>query len=328
MYERVEQQSAATAGAEMDMRVLVLGSGAGGGCPQWNCNCAICAAGRSGAKAVRPRTQSSIAVSPDGKRWVLMNASPDIGHQLRSQPILHPKQGLRDTPIKAVVLMDAQIDHATGLLSLREGPPVELYVTPCVFEDLTTGLPILNVLKHYCGVRLHMLPVADEQKVAEFKIDGFDELRFRAIAIPGKAPPYSPHRHDPKVGDNIALEITELASGKRLFYAPGLGEVGPNEQEWMRDADCVLVDGTFWTEDEMVRAGLGTKYAADMGHLPQCATPERPGMMDALDQTRARRKLLIHINNSNPILDDHGPERAELARRGIEVAHDGLEIIL
>ena len=274
------------------MRVLVLGSGAGGGCPQWNCNCAVCAAARNGSRLIRPRTQSSIAVSPDGKRWVLMNASPDIGQQLRVQPILHPKQGLRDTPIKAVVLMDAQIDHATGLLSLREGPPIELYVTPCVFEDLTTGLPILNVLDHYCGVRWHMLPVAGEQRVAEFAIAGFETLRFRAVAIPGKAPPYSPHRHDPKVGDNIALEVTDLDTGRRLFYAPG----------------------------------LGTKPAASMGHLPQTSRPGVPGMMDALDQTRAHRKLLIHNNNSNPILDDYGPERAELAHRGIEVAYDGMEI--
>ena len=310
------------------MKVLVLGSGAGGGCPQWNCNCAICAAARNGTRLIRPRTQSSIAVSPDGKRWVLLNASPDIGQQLRMQPILHPKQGLRDTPIKAVILMDAQIDHATGLLSLREGPPIELHVTPCVFEDLTTGLPILTVLEHYCGVHWHLLPVAGEQKVAEFAVDGFESLRFRAIAIPGKAPPYSPHRHDPKVGDNIALEITDLRNGKRLFYAPGLGEVGPQELEWMSDCDLLMIDGTFWTEDEMVRAGLGSKYASDMGHLPQSATPERAGMMDALDQTRAHRKLLIHINNSNPILDDYGPERAELAHRGIEVAHDGMEITL
>jgi len=316
------------------MKVLVLGSGAGGGCPQWNCNCAICGAARRGTKLIRPRTQSSIAISADGSHWVLLNASPDIGQQLRVQPALHPRAGfgLRDTPIRAVVLMDAQIDHATGLLSLREGPPLELYATPCVFEDLTTGLPILSVLEHYCGVHWHMLPVAGEQRIAEFTIEGFEALRFRAIAIPGKAPPYSPHRHDPKVGDNIALEVTDLRNGKRLFYAPGLADVGAAELEWMRDADCVMVDGTFWTEDEMITAGLGPKPAASMGHLPQTATPIagglRPGMMDALDASRARRKLLIHINNSNPILDDYGPERAELALRGIEVAHDGMEVSL
>jgi pyrroloquinoline quinone biosynthesis protein B len=315
------------------MRVLVLGAGAGGGCPQWNCSCAMCAASRSGTRLIRPRTQSSIAVSPDGQHWVLLNASPDLGQQLRVQPVLHPKparraEDVRNTPIKAVILMDAQIDHATGLLSLREGPPIELYVTPSVFEDLTTGLPILTVLEHYCGVHWHLLPVAGEQRVAEFKVDGFDSLRFRAIAIPGQAPPYSQHRHDPKVGDRIAIEVTDRRSGKRLFYAPGLAAVGPDELEWMRDADCLLVDGSFWSDDEMPRAGLGQQLASDLGHLPQQGVPGRPGMMDVLDQTRAYRKLLIHINNSNPILDDYGPERAELAHRGIEVAHDGMEIVL
>jgi pyrroloquinoline quinone biosynthesis protein B len=288
----------------------------------------MCAAARSGERPIKARTQSSIAVSPDGQRWVLLNASPDIGQQLRMQPALHPKTGLRDTPIKAVVLMDAQVDHATGLLSLREGPPIELYVTPCVFEDLTSGLPILSVLEHYCGVRWHMLPVAGERREAEFLIDGFETLRFRAIAIPGKAPPYSPHRHDPKVGDNIALEITDRLSGKRLCYAPGLADVTAEEYAWMSGADCLLVDGTFWTEDEMITAGLGKKRAAEMGHLPQQGGAGQRGMMDALDGARIGRKVLIHINNSNPILDEDGPERAELARRGIEVAFDGMEIVL
>lgn len=315
------------------MRALVLGSGGGGGCPQWNCSCTVCAAARSGTRLIRPRTQSSIAVSADSRRWVLINASPDLGQQLRVQPVLHPKlaqrpEEVRNTPIQAVILLDAQVDRSAGLLSLREGPPVELYATPCVFEDLTTGFPILSVLEHYCGVRWHMLPVAGEQRVAEFKVDGFESLRFRAVAIPGPTPPYSTRRHDPKVGDNIALEVTDLRSAKRLFYAPGLAEVGPDELEWMRDVDCLMVDGGFWTDDEMLRAGIGSQLATELGHLPQCSTPQRPGMMDVLDRTRARRKLLIRVNNTNPILDDYGPERAELAHRGIEVAHDGMEIVL
>ena len=141
------------------MKILVLGSGAGGGFPQWNCNCRLCAGHRQGALAAHARTQSSIAVSPDGHSWVLLNASPDIGTQIRNHPQLHPRDAggkQRNTPIKAVVLMDAQIDHVTGLLGLREGPRIDLYATPCVFEDLTTGLPLLNVLEHYCGTRWHM----------------------------------------------------------------------------------------------------------------------------------------------------------------------------
>ncbi|HEV8688801.1 MAG TPA: pyrroloquinoline quinone biosynthesis protein PqqB, partial [Ideonella sp.] len=274
------------------------------------------------------RTQSSIAVSADGDSWVLLNASPDIGQQIRSQPALHPRHGLRHTPIKAVVLMDAQIDHVTGLLGLREGPCIDLYATPCVFEDLTTGLPLLGVLQHFCGTRWHMLPVTGDQGSAAFEIEGFPSLRFTAIAIPGKAPPYSPHRQEQIVGDNIALLIEDLVAGQRLFYSPGLAEVGERELLWMRHADCLMVDGTFWQEDEMQRAGLSAKSASEMGHLPQMGSGERSGMVDVMRATAARRKVLIHINNSNPILDESSEQRAALQSQGIEVAYDGMEITL
>jgi len=307
------------------MKILVLGSGAGGGFPQWNCNCALCSGVRRGTTRAASRTQSSIAVSQDGEHWVLLNASPDLGAQIRNQPALHPRKAPRDTPIQAVVLMDAQVDHVTGLLSLREGPPIELYCTPCVFEDLTSGLPILPTLQHYCGVRWHLLPVAGETTVAEFHIDALPGLRLRAMAIAGKAPPYSPHRNDPAVGDNIALVIDDSGSGERLFYAPGLAHIGECEQLAMAGATCVMVDGTFWTDDEMVSAGLVPKTATELGHLPQSGSL---GMLAALAPLAARRKVLIHINNSNPILDEDSVQRRELQRHGIEVAHDGMEIEL
>ena len=310
------------------MKILVLGSGAGGGFPQWNCNCANCAGQRQGRIRASERTQSSIAVSGDGQSWVLLNASPDIGEQIRRHPQLHPKHGLRDTPIKAVVLMDAQVDHVSGLLGLREGPCIDLYATPCVFEDLTTGLPLLNVLEHYCGTRWHMIAVDGGRTAAEFEIDAVPRLRFTALAIPGKAPPYSPHRREQVIGDNIALRIENLHDGSSLFYSPGLAEVGPQELAWMNAADCVLVDGTFWQEDEMQRAGLGMKSARDMGHLPQQGEAGRPGMVDALRDAAPGRKVLIHINNSNPILDEDSAPRRALEAMGIEVAHDGMEICL
>ena len=310
------------------MKILVLGSGAGGGFPQWNCNCANCAGQRSGRIRASERTQSSIAVSADGQSWVLLNASPDIGSQIRRHPQLHPRHGLRDTPIKAVVLMDAQIDHVTGLLGLREGPCIELYATRCVFEDLTSGLPLLDVLQHYCGTRWHPLAIDGARTRFEFEIEAAPNLRFTALAIPGKAPPYSPHRREQVVGDNIALRIVDNATGASAFYSPGLAHIGEQELAWLGAADCVLVDGTFWRHDEMQRAGLGTKSAADMGHLSQQGEAGQPGMLDALRGAGAARKVLIHINNSNPILDEDSAPRRTLDSLGIEVAHDGMEIAL
>jgi pyrroloquinoline quinone biosynthesis protein B len=311
------------------MKVLVLGSGAGGGFPQWNCNCALCAGQRSGRLRARARTQSSIAVSSDGRDWVLFNASPDIAQQIRERPALQPRHGVRDTPIAAVVLTDAQIDHVNGLLNLREGAPIDLYATPGVFEQLTAGLPILPVLEHYCGVHWHLLPVAGESRAARFAIDGFPRLQFEAVAVPGKAPPYTTPRSDATAGEPIALRVLDTDSGGRLFFAPSLARVGVDELEAMRDADCLLVDGSFWSDDEMIAAGLGRRRASDMGHLPQCGGPAgTPGMIDVLAGLGASRKLLIHVNNTNPILDEQSAERAELTRRGIEVAYDGMEIVL
>jgi pyrroloquinoline quinone biosynthesis protein B len=312
------------------MKILVLGSGAGGGWPQWNCNCRLCNGQRRGLVRGSARTQSSIAVSADGQDWVLLNASPDLGQQLRTQPQLHPQQGARHTPIQGVVLLDAQVDHVTGLLSLREGPPIRLYATPSVFEDLTTGLPILPVLEHYCGVQWHMLPVAGDTRRATFQVDPVADLEFEAVAIPGSAPPYSPRRHDPTLGHTIALRVRDRRTGQRLFYAPGLTDVGPDEFDWLQEADCVIVDGTFWAEASLL--GTHLDHATPVharGHVPQRTRADgAPGMIDLLDGAPARRKVLIHIHNSNPILDDDSRERRELEAHGIEVAYDGMEIQL
>lgn len=311
------------------MRVLVLGSGGGGGFPQWNCNCALCAGQRSGRLKAGARTQSSIAISSDGRNWVLVNVSPDIAQQIRSRPELQPRAGPRHTPIAAVVLTDAHIDHVSGLLNLRDGPPIDLYATPGTFEQLTGGLPILPVLQHYCGVQWHLVPVAGETQAARFAVEGFADLRFEAVAIPGKSPPYARPRGDSAVGEHIALRVQDVASGGRLFFAPGLARVGDGELEVMRDADCLLVDGSYWSDDEMIAAGLGRKRASELGHLPQAAGPAgTPGMIEVLSELPAARKLLIHINNSNPILDEQSEQHAELRRRGIEVAYDGMELVL
>lgn len=309
------------------MKILVLGSSASGGFPQWNCQCRQCAAFRRGELAGAARTQSSVAVSQDGAQWVLLNASPDIAEQLRANPALHPQEGLRDAPIKSVVLLDSQLQNVAGLLSLRETTELDVYATPLVFEDLTAGLPLLNALESYCSVRWHMLPVAGETPTAGFRIPGFPDLRFTALAVPGRTPRHARQRAE-TVGETIALQIEDARSGQRFFFSPALAEVGAAELEWMRNAHCVMVDGTFWDEHELRDAGLGSPSASELGHLPQTRHGDRPGMIDVLDATDAPRKILTHVNNSNPILDEAGAQRRALTEHGIEVAHDGMVIEL
>jgi pyrroloquinoline quinone biosynthesis protein B len=306
------------------MKIIVLGSAAGGGFPQWNCNCRNCDGVRKGRIRAQARTQSSIAVSTHGVDWVLINASPDILTQIRATPALQPARGSRDTGIAAVMLMDAQIDHVTGLLMLREGKPLPLYCTPSVWDDLNNGLPLAPVLSHYCGVQWHSM-TSQPGATESMTIPGIEDICFTPLALKSKAPPYSPHRGQPQADDNSGLLIENTKTGKTLFYAPGLGEIEPHVETAMRNADCILVDGTLWTEDEMIRLGLSKKLAADMGHLPLSGPG---GMIELLDAIGPRRKILIHINNTNPILDEDSAERATLAERGIEVAFDGMEIVL
>lgn len=303
------------------MKILVLGSAAGGGFPQWNCNCRNCAGLRNGTIRATARTQSSIAVSANGQDWVLINASPDILTQIRATPALQPGRAARDTGIAAVMLMDAQIDHVTGLLMLREGKTLPLYCTAPVWQELENGLPLASVLSHYCGVHWHALPIDGSTAT---QVPGIDGIRFTPLALRSKAPPYSKHRERPEPGDNIGLLIEDIDSGRTVFYAPGLGAIEPHVEAAMRRADCVLVDGTLWTADEMIAQGLSKKMAADMGHLHLSG---EGGMIEVLDRIGDRRKILVHINNTNPILDDDSPERALLARHGIEVAFDGMEIV-
>lgn len=279
----------------------------------------MCAGERTGEIIARSRTQSSIAVSTDKVNWLLVNASPDIRTQLNANhALLQPARQLRDTGIVAVMLADSQIDHTTGLLILRESKqPLELYCTDSVYEDLTTGFPILNMLQHYCGTNRHALPLDG----TAFSIPTLNNLRITPVGLHSKAPPYSPHREHPTPGDNVGFWFEDTATGGKLFYAPGLGEIEPHLQPFFANADCVLVDGTCWTDDEMSRRQVGTKLARQMGHLPQSG---EGGMIEWLANFPAVRKILIHINNTNPILEETSPERAELATAGIEVAFDGM----
>ncbi|WP_297807891.1 pyrroloquinoline quinone biosynthesis protein PqqB [uncultured Methylophaga sp.] len=304
------------------MFVHVLGSGAGGGFPQWNCNCANCKGVREGTIKTSPRTQSSIAVSANGTDWILFNTSPDIKKQLDDFPALQPAREVRDTAITAIVITDAQIDHVTGILTLREhNKPWEVYTTKAVYEDLTTGFPVFNILGHFRGINHH--EIATDH--SSFTIPTAEGLVFTAVPLKSEAPPYSPHRHNTVPGDNVGIKIEDTRTGKNLFYAPGLGVAEPHVLEYMENADTVLVDGTVWTDDEMSHEGISDKRAQEMGHLDQSS---EGGIMSLLNAMEKPRKILIHINNTNPILNEESEQRQILNKAGIEVAYDGMDIEL
>lgn len=304
------------------MHIRILGSAAGGGFPQWNCNCRQCHALRNGLIKAESRTQSSIAVSSNGQDWALFNASPDIRTQLEAFKSAHPSRAIRDSGIRSILLIDSQIDHTTGLLMMRESShPLHIYCSDMVAQDLASGFPIFTMLSHYCQVQHYPVPLDG----SGFSMVGIEKLKFYTHCLKSKAPPYSPHRHDPHDGDTIGVLVEDLSSGKKLYYAPGLGEIEPHVWSAMQNADCVMVDGTFWREDEMAHAGISNKKAHEMGHLPQSGPG---GMLEVLNRLGPKRKILIHINNTNPILDENSPERAELDQAGIEVAGDGLEFVV
>jgi pyrroloquinoline quinone biosynthesis protein B len=283
----------------------------------------MCRGLRDGSVSAHRRTQSSIAVSDLGEEWVLFNASPDILQQIQKFDALQPGRSLRDSGISSIVLMDAQIDHTTGLLMLREHTkPLSLWCTAPVREDLSHGNPLFQVLKHYCGIDWHELEL-DAHAVT---LPGATGIQMQALALTSNAPPYSPHRDKPVPGDTIGMLMTDIASNRRLFYAPGLGEMEAHVWQAMQSADVVLVDGTLWTDDEMIRVGASRKTGLSMGHLPQHGAG---GMIEWLDKLpNTTRKILIHINNTNPILDECGEQRRLLTDHGIEVSFDGMDIEL
>lgn len=306
------------------MKIQVLGSAAGGGFPQWNCNCNNCRGLRDGTLNARARTQSSIAISVNGEDWLLFNTSPDIRAQLDSFGPMQPARAIRDTGIAAIVLMDSQIDHSTGLLMLREGCPHDVWCTDMVKQDLSSGFPIFTMLEHWNGgLNWNQIPIAEGEN--SFEIPQTPGLKLTAVPLLSSAPPYSPHRNDPHPGDNIGMLVEDTASGKTLFYAPGLGQIEPHLRPIMEQADLLLVDGTIWQEDELIVTGVGDKLGTAMGHMPQSGPG---GMIEYLDSLDKPRKVLIHINNTNPILDEDSAEHATVLAHGIEISYDGMSIEL
>lgn len=294
------------------MRIVILGTGAGGGLPQWNCGCLNCEAAREGR--IPSMSQSGIAVSADGLNWALVNASPDLRAQLAASPVLRPR-GLRVSPIRSVLVTNGDIDHVAGLLTLREGQAFDLFATASIHRVLAAN-PMLGALSPA------LVPRREVALDAPFEI--LDGLSARLFAVPGKVPLYLEGEtvETGRLGEEtVGVELA--ANGRRVFYIPGCAMV----PDWLRDrvsgADALLFDGTLWADDEMIRAGLGQKTGRRMGHVPVSGAE---GSMAALDGVAVARRIYVHLNNSNPLVDPASPQRASAEAAGWQIGHDGMEI--
>ena len=298
------------------VRVRVLGSAAGGGFPQWNCRCPTCEAARAGT-AARPRTQSSIAVRGTDGPWFLANASPDLHQQLEGLAA-DRTNGVRVAPVAAVLLTDAEIDHTAGLLLLRESSEaIRVYGSDEVRHALTDGYPVLPILGEYCGVQWRTL-----ERGRAVPLDR-SSLEVEPFASGGDAP-----RYVARTGAEVeasGLVFRDRSTGGVLTYVPGLARLDGEALGRLAASDVVLVDGTFWRDDELARLGISDRSANDMGHVPLSGPGGSLAMLAALQRPR---KALVHINNTNPILLEDSAERQAVVRAGVEVAYDGLEVEL
>jgi pyrroloquinoline quinone biosynthesis protein B len=298
------------------VRVRILGSAAGGGFPQWNCRCPTCEAARGDGRA-RPRTQSSLAIRGGDGPWFLVNASPDARQQLEAITDAAVDE-VRSAPIAGVLLTDAEIDHTAGLLLLRESTtPVHVYGADAVERALREGFPVLSILERYCGLEWHTL-----QPDEACSLDG-SSLTIESFDVGGDAPRYMD-------GSGVQFGASgfvfrDRAGGGVVTYVPGLARLDDGVIARFVDSDLVLVDGTFWRDDDLALLGISARSAHEMGHMPLSGPG---GTLEALAGLERPRKLLVHINNTNPILLEDSPERAEVLRAGVEVAYDGLEVAL
>lgn len=300
------------------LRVIVLGSAAGGGYPQWNCRGPISTLFWDGDERVEERSQSSIAVSQDGKTWALLNCSPDIRQQIIRTPALQPKQAPRDTPLSSILLTNGDIDHVAGLLSLRERQPFRLLATPGVLQ-------VLDSNRIFDALDRTLVPRETVGLGETISLVG--DVTAEIFPVPGKVPLYM-EEGEPEIGaesdTTVGVRIA-VPGGPQLFYIPGCAHVPDTLKQRIAGADLLLFDGTLWQDDEMQRAGVGQKTGHRMGHISMSGTD---GSIAAFQDVDLGRRAFIHINNTNPVLVKASPERQQAEAAGWEITHDGMEIAL
>ncbi|HEX9168948.1 MAG TPA: pyrroloquinoline quinone biosynthesis protein PqqB [Roseiarcus sp.] len=303
------------ASAPARLRALVLGSAAGGGVPQWNCGCRVCRLAWSGDARVKPRTQAGLALSVDGANWLLLNASIDLRQQILATPALQPNGEGRHSPIAAVVLTNAEVDSSVGLLALRERQPLAIFGTPATLEAIGAN---------------RMFDAVDRAVVARRAVhlgetfEPLPGLKVELFAVPGKVPLWLEEGNVSldDVGEG-AVAVAAEAAGASLVYAPGCAHVTEELDARVSATDVLFFDGTLFTDDEMVANGLGDKTGRRMGHMP-VAGPK--STLEAFARHAHVRRILIHINNSNPVLIEGSPEEAKVKAAGWEIAFDGMEV--
>jgi pyrroloquinoline quinone biosynthesis protein B len=304
------------------MVIRLLGTAAGGGVPPWNCNCPVCREARAGSGRVQSRTQSSVAISADGRHWFLLNASPDIRAQIESFPPLQPSnEKIRNSPIEAVLLTNADLDHTLGLLLLREGEELRIHATAAVRQSLSGGISFASALESFCGAEWMEPPTKPQPLLLRDGSAG--GLTYEAILLQGKLPRYAKSQVRPLTGNVVGYRITDNKTAGRLLFLPEVGQLDDKLMNILPECEVLLFDGTFWSEDEMRERGTGSLSAADMGHLPISGAS---GSLNVLAKLRVKHKIYTHINNTNPILIEGSAEHAAVNVAGCLVGRDGMEI--
>ena len=302
------------------MQVILLGTAAGGGFPQWNCWCPTCRIARREPARARPRSQSSAAVSADGRRWFLLNASPDVHAQLARIPGPEPR-GMRHVPIEGVVLTDAELDHTLGIVLLREGRYLQLYATPAAQSVIERDSSVLPVTRAFAEVRVE--PLAIGGSTALGYRDGCPAgLTVTAFPVPAGPPRFA---SEALPGHTVGLLVRDDATGGVCAFVPGCGGLDRTLLDRLAGAELVLFDGSFWTDDELIALGIGQRTARAMDHLP-VSGPD--GSLEQLAALPARHRVYTHINNTNPMLIEDSPHRLEVERHGLVVGADGMRFTL